>query len=106
MEIKKEEEEELDRTVFYLAPESHASQTHPLQSKWVMWYFKRGRSRKSENNLKQINCIHTIEGYCRRADRIDTSRIAPGCDCMLSRKVFCQCGRTRLTRMVVGGCSP
>ena len=76
MKIKKEEEEELDHMKVSLAPESHAYQNYPLQNKWMLWYFKPGRSRKREESLKQSNCIDTIENFCR-ADRIETSQIAP-----------------------------
>ena len=97
-EFKKEEEEEVDYTneadmnlteekEVDLSLNSYVYQNHPLQNKWVMWYFKPNKSRKRADNLTPFISFDTIEEFWWICNIIyPPSDIPPGYDYMLFKE--------------------
>ncbi|KAM4819589.1 eukaryotic translation initiation factor 4E type 1B [Thomomys bottae] len=54
---------------------------HPLQNRWVLWFFKNDRGRAWQDNLHQVIMIDTVEDFWGMYSHIQlASKLSPGCD--------------------------
>ncbi|EDO49832.1 predicted protein [Nematostella vectensis] len=54
---------------------------HPLQNRWVLWFFKNDKSKSWAANLRNITSFDTVEDFWGIYNHIQqASRLQPGCD--------------------------
>ncbi|XP_048189823.1 eukaryotic translation initiation factor 4E type 1B-like [Perognathus longimembris pacificus] len=54
---------------------------HPLQNRWVLWFFKNDCGRAWQDNLHQVTTIDTVEDFWGMYSHIQlASKLSPGCD--------------------------
>uniref|UniRef100_A0A671FLZ0 Eukaryotic translation initiation factor 4E family member 1c n=1 Tax=Rhinolophus ferrumequinum TaxID=59479 RepID=A0A671FLZ0_RHIFE len=57
---------------------------HPLQDRWVLWFFKNDKSKTWQANLRLITEFDTVEDFWALYSHIQlSSNLMPGCDCSL-----------------------
>ncbi|EGV96494.1 Eukaryotic translation initiation factor 4E type 1B [Cricetulus griseus] len=62
-------------------------QKHPLQYRWVLWFFKNDRSRPWQDNLKPVTKFNTVEDFWAMYSNIKlASKLSSGCDYALFKE--------------------
>ncbi|XP_021087702.1 eukaryotic translation initiation factor 4E type 1B [Mesocricetus auratus] len=60
---------------------------HPLQYRWVLWFFKNDRSRPWQDNLQLVTTFNTVEEFWSTYSHIKlASKLSSGCDYALFKE--------------------
>ncbi|XP_021036475.1 eukaryotic translation initiation factor 4E type 1B isoform X1 [Mus caroli] len=68
-------------------PPEVLSKLHPLQNRWVLWFFKNDRSRAWQDNLQLVTKFNTVEDFWAMYSHIKlASKLSSGCDYALFKE--------------------
>ncbi|XP_028627992.1 eukaryotic translation initiation factor 4E type 1B [Grammomys surdaster] len=60
---------------------------HPLQYRWVLWFFKNDRSRAWQDNLQLVTKFNTVEDFWAMYSHVKlASKLSSGCDYALFKE--------------------
>ncbi|XP_051050504.1 eukaryotic translation initiation factor 4E type 1B [Phodopus roborovskii] len=63
------------------------TEQHPLQYRWVLWFFKNDRSRAWQDNLQLVTKFDTVEDFWATYSHIKlASKLSSGCDYALFKE--------------------
>nr|XP_034366517.1 eukaryotic translation initiation factor 4E type 1B isoform X2 [Arvicanthis niloticus] len=68
-------------------PPDVQSKLHPLQYRWVLWFFKNDRSRAWQDNLQLVTKFNTVEDFWAMYSHVKlASKLSSGCDYALFKE--------------------
>ncbi|XP_052012442.1 eukaryotic translation initiation factor 4E type 1B isoform X1 [Apodemus sylvaticus] len=68
-------------------PSEVLSKLHPLQYRWVLWFFKNDRNRAWQDNLQMVTKFNTVEEFWAMYSHVKlASKLSSGCDYALFKE--------------------